>query len=831
MVSGNTSLLYIDKEKLHSKYLCNKHFTNDSFVDPVMKRRLYPTATPHRFEMENPETPSTSKPVIKSDKKHETNTIGRITETYSKKQTVPFQGCSLLESTNFSSSSDDSYGKQFLKDITNMPSPQKRSNVKNIVMTVASKKVTKKLKNKNAQISKLKAKIKNLKENCSIHNILKKFDFQSDFSKAIVTMQFLTKKRKWTSEEKEFALMFFYKSPTTYRFFREQNIVLPGISTVRRWIGNSSYKPGLCDTFLGQIRKKFQDKSRIERTAVLCFDELSIMECLEYSKKLDLVEGYEDLGNGERSNLTAKFALVFMLRGLYMSWKIPVAYYLTHTGIKGLDLANLIVEIIKKLIEVNIVVKVCVCDQGSNNRSAYSILGVTTQEPFFIINKEKIMALHDVPHLFKNIRNNLQDSDFEIENKIISFKDIVKVYNIDKNNIKCRALPKLTEAHVFTKFGQKMSVKLALQVMSHSVAAAIKTCIGTGQLNSETAKHTAEFIEFIDQLFDCLNSKTLFSRNPYNAAMSHANFYVLTTLNKAEDIFSHITKINKSTNSKTRPFCFDGLVQTISGVKMLFENEVDGQEIHFLLTNRLNQDVLENLFSVYRQKGGYNRNPTVRTLRTIFRTNALNSLMKTSSSANCEPDLCSTVDISSTVDSSKSDEEQDQDQSSSSQSEENTEQKSLEDCSVTYFAGYLGYICVKKFHCNLCQEYFLSNIDLNDEDQLLIINKMYENITSGGLLAPTKQFRNIVNESLRIFERYYGKLFFCNKLSKKLENKIIKKIHEIDNHWLEHEICSTHRKFIIHHLIVCKLHKKCKWSSKKTIVNINNPKLRILKHL
>lgn len=196
MVSGNTSLLYIEKEKLHSKYLCNKHFTSDSFVDPVMKRRLYPTATPHRFEMESPETPSTSKPEIKSDKKQETIPIGRITETYSKKKTVPFQSCSLLESTNFSSSSDDNYGKQFLMDITNMPSPQKRSNVKKIAITVPSKKVTKKLKNKNAQIYKLKSKIKNLKENCSIHNILNNFDFHSNFSKAIVTMQFLTKKKK-----------------------------------------------------------------------------------------------------------------------------------------------------------------------------------------------------------------------------------------------------------------------------------------------------------------------------------------------------------------------------------------------------------------------------------------------------------------------------------------------------------------------------------------------------------------------------------------------------------------------------------------------------------
>jgi len=32
----------------------------------------------------------------------------------------------------------------------------------------------------------------------------------------------------------------------------------------------------------------------------------------------------------------------------------------------------------------------------------------------------------------------------------------------------------------------------------------------------------------------------------------------------------------------------------------------------YLLTIRLNQDVIENTFSVFRQRGGFNRNPTAR---------------------------------------------------------------------------------------------------------------------------------------------------------------------------------------------------------------------------
>lgn len=72
-----------------------------------------------------------------------------------------------------------------------------------------------------------------------------------------------------------------------------------------------------------------------------------------------------------------------------MSWKIPVAYYLTHTGINSLDLANLIVKIIKKLWKVNTKDKIRVCDQESNNTNTCWTLDVTIQEPFFTIDTQK----------------------------------------------------------------------------------------------------------------------------------------------------------------------------------------------------------------------------------------------------------------------------------------------------------------------------------------------------------------------------------------------------------------------------------------------------------
>lgn len=59
--------------------------------------------------------------------------------------------------------------------------------------------------------------------------------------------------------------------------------------------------------------------------------------------------------------------------------------------------------------------------------------------------------------------------------------------------------------------------------------------------------------------------------------------------------------------------------------------------IPFLLTNRFNQDPIENLFSTFRQKGGWNSNPTVRTFRSTFRLITKMNYMK-SNLSNCEED-------------------------------------------------------------------------------------------------------------------------------------------------------------------------------------------------
>jgi len=75
-------------------------------------------------------------------------------------------------------------------------------------------------------------------------------------------------------------------------------------------------------------------------------------------------------------------------------------------------------------------------------------------------------------------------------------------------------------------------------------------------------------------------------------------------------------KVCHKTKKNSTPPCFTGIIWTTTAILELYEQEKVNMQIYrqnkdnFLMTNRLTQDVLENLLSVMRQKNGYNRNPT-----------------------------------------------------------------------------------------------------------------------------------------------------------------------------------------------------------------------------
>lgn len=197
-----------------------------------------------------------------------------------------------------------------------------------------------------------------------------------------------------------------------------------------------------------------------------------------------------------------------------------------------------------------------------------------------------------------------------------TIRDIDAVFELDELSNSVRAMPKITHEHMRPGPFNKMNCKLAIQLLSHSVSAAVKTAVNTGQLKSESGIATAGFIAMVDKTFNALNSKSLYDCHPGKRALSKTNSDIMKYL---KEVVIEFGKLKKQLGERlTTPPCFKGLIQTINGILMLFEWESQLDPHCFIYTNRLQQDCLENFFSVIRQKNGYNPNPTVSSFRSAY---------------------------------------------------------------------------------------------------------------------------------------------------------------------------------------------------------------------
>jgi hypothetical protein len=484
---------------------------------------------------------------------------------------------------------------------------------KNNLLQTKLNDLKKQLKRQRAIINSLKKpKNKNKIKKREAKEFFENAKFYSKNSELFVKMQLLHSKRKpWSTAEKNFALSLYYKSPSTYRYMRKNNLVLPGESTIRRWLNSISFSTGFSDKYFEQIKLKTSEMSYVEKKCVILLDEISIMKFIEYNKTLDLIEGFEDIGMLGRTNKIGSHALVVMLRGLYKNWKFPLCYFFTGSGIKGDNLVLIVKTCVQKVLDLKLIPTCIVCDQGTQNRRMFSILKGTEDNPHTTIYGQKLFLIYDLPHLIKSLRNNLLDGDYIIEKtKLVTMKDIRKTYEIDIKNT-ARALCKITPTHLAPNPFQKMTCKLAIQLFSHSVSAAIRTCITPGELKSPTAIDTANFIDIVNNMFDSGNSKFLYDPNPNKRPISDRNPQVLNNLEKARQMFKSVVKICHKTNKSTVPPCLIGITWTTTAICQLYGSEkndiMKNNEMgkgFFLMTNRLTQDALENMFSVIRQKNG-----------------------------------------------------------------------------------------------------------------------------------------------------------------------------------------------------------------------------------
>jgi hypothetical protein len=425
---------------------------------------------------------------------------------------------------------------------------------------------------------------------------------------------------------------------------------LPSTRTLKHLLSKIPFECGLIKPVIENLKLHVESMDELDRCCTLIFDEVSLCKGFHYETSKQRISGFEDLGSLGRTDRYANHALVFMVRGIRKNYKQTVAYYFTRDTVKTHQLKQIIVYIIKQLQEVGLNVVATVCDQGSTNRTAIKELcGENRDRPspfFFVVDGKRICTIFDVPHLLKNTRNALIDCAIEFSNKKhAKFEHIQAAFNLDQQTRTYRLLPKLKNEYFnFKDSYVKMKVKVAAQQLSHTVAAAIETFADKGKLPIE-AMHTAEFVSFIDSLFDSLNGSQLHPSEGKNlkCALSKDSSHLQFWSDSLPRIRDWKIIDSKSGQLRTNFKFVEGWQITIRAIMHLWQN-LKGMGLQYLSLRNLNQDPVENLFCQVRQHGICNTNPTCHQFVAALKTVVINNFSSPlSRGSNCKEDNCKSL--------------------------------------------------------------------------------------------------------------------------------------------------------------------------------------------
>jgi hypothetical protein len=451
------------------------------------------------------------------------------------------------------------------------------------------------------------------------------------------------KGRRYSNEFKCMALAIYYKGPKAYKFLASM-FALPSRSTLNLWLQGMTVPAGFSKNVFEILQMRTSQLTERNRVCALLIDEMAIKANLAYDKYMDVVVGYENMGGvdglREPSKHVAKSCLTFMVRGIALNWKQAVGYVMTQSGCKVEVLKSLVFDCIEKLHSIGLNVVVVISDQGSNFLQLTKHLGVCPEKPYFEKGDKTYFYLFDPSHLIKSVRNNLNKYDFCFDdNKTAKWKDIVDFYKLDEQQ-RFRLAPKLTKKHIELPPFSKMKVKLATQVISRTVAAGLDT---HAKIKGLQGSDTAEFLYVFDELFDAMNSSQRTCIKRYKCAITNDSGH-FDLFQQRLTWLDSLRAIDKSGKNVTKTIkCLTGWKITLSAVMQLWPLLLNKYAFTFLLTRRLNQDPLENFFSVIRQRGGKCENPSPLAFSRLFKQICCQSILAPVVGANCEFDSASNL--------------------------------------------------------------------------------------------------------------------------------------------------------------------------------------------
>lgn len=572
--------------------------------------------------------------------------------------------------------------------------------------------------------------------------------------------QILKKKKKvncWTSEDITKAFTIRYLSKRCYIYLRnDMNIPLPCLTTLKKWASKIYLKNGVLQGVLDLMKVAAINLTEIEKIVVLQFDEMKVMALYEYEPVLDKVVGPHSQ------------VQVVMARSLFSSWKQPIFidFDMKMTR-KCLD------NLIQKLFEIGFTVRAIVSDCGGGNVGVWKEYGVNHNQSWYLsdVTSKNIYFLADVPHLLKLIRNWLLDVGFILEDGTFVSSGPIKALVNQTQNIEISSCHRLTPKHVNCEKFERQNVKLAAQVMSNTTACALRRY----DVDDAVKRHaTADFIQHTNDWFDIMNSRVP------NTSIDLQCGYGIKLEKQKEKLIKYMTVIEnmKCVNKKSLQIFQKGVIMSTKSIISMFDDLKIDMGITYILTSKLNQDSLENFFSLVRSGGGLNDHPTP--LECIYRMRMIvlgknTGRLRTNTNTKETRDefllgqvlkkSCVNVGvIKYEEDDTLKEDEEDQEHESAEKTEKEKlkVETNVSSDGLSYIAGWMAKRLRRKYPN-------LGNYTYKQDKTTTWISEL----SVGGLTEPTREFNTAVSKMETLFNKFTkGSVPRCVGVKAKLSKKV-----------------------------------------------------------
>lgn len=210
----------------------------------------------------------------------------------------------------------------------------------------------------------------------------------------------------------------------------------------------------------------------------------------------------------------------------------------------------------------------------------------------------------DFPHLVKCIRNTFVSTGFTTPDGRACIEDIEVAWAKDNSSLTLKAMPHVTKAHIRPNSFEKMKVNLAFTLFSEEVLKGMFLYRSDVPEFSSSVSATEQLVRRLSRLISIMTSrcpKRGLRPSSQDVAELEAFLVFLDAWEEASK------KCGGGFMSKGTA---EGMRVTIRSTLSLLQYLTSSVAFKYLLTSRLSQDKLENLFGIIRQYSGTNDHPS-----------------------------------------------------------------------------------------------------------------------------------------------------------------------------------------------------------------------------